>query len=489
MTTIPSLLLALLSLKSPCLVDKDNILSLETWQLSERIQDRSLSCVELMEATIERIDQVNSDHNALISMMDSNLLLDRAKIMDKLLDNNQSMGWLHGIPTAVKDLCDAKGFPKSMGGSPLCDEAPPADQSEPYINQLEKAGAIVIGKTNTPEYGLGSHTFNKRFGTTLNPRDPSKSAGGSSGGAAVAVATHMLCFADGTDVMGSLRNPAGWNGIYSHRPTAGLLDDNPPTNSVLSYPIGTAGPMARSPLDLAKLLETMIQDDSNFSSGDIREHLNAVSSTESLTIGWLGDWGGSYPMEDGVLETCEGALDQILTTLGMNVEDLVSTELYPADQMWTNWNRLRFVATADKFEGALDDDIVRLKPDLQWEIEQGRKVSRADLIEAAETASDYSQELGKYFGRIEILALPSAQLFPFPAEWDWPRSIADKDMDTYHRWMEVCIPASLAGLPCTTIPAGIGSKSGLPMGLTLFGPRGKDMKLLQVANTITDCMQ
>lgn len=348
-------------------------------------------------------------------------------------------------------------------------------------------GAIVIGKTNTPECGLGSHTYNSRWGTTVNPFDTSKSAGGSSGGAATAVATRMLCLSDGSDMMGSLRNPAGWNNLYSHRPTSGLVPGTLPCEkNPLPYPISTVGPIARNPLDCALLLETMAGkqtfDASELMNGDA---LNS-KSTYGTRIGWLGDWHGSLAFEEGILSLCLSSLD-MMKSRGIMIDDINEqhTTKMPLPKLWDAWNCIRFAMAAHTFTSMFEvksllGDSSSIKDELKWEISKGLSVSKEELQHAKKVQEEYVTFLDDLFETYDFLALPSAQVWPFEASQAWPRAIGEKKMDTYHRWMEVCVPVSFCGLPCLTVPAGFGD-NGLPMGLQLFARRGKDLRLFQLA--------
>jgi amidase len=488
----------------------DEILAMDAYTLSQHLQapdekaakqqTRRITCQQLMEATLERIEQVNPQCNAIICLQDKHYLLQQAQEADRtIVMPARRKGWLHGIPMAIKDLSHAQGFPTTMGGSKLMlfennnnNSFQEQTQNDVYVEHLRNAGAIIIGKTNTPENGLGSHTFNDQWGTTTNPLDSTKSAGGSSGGAAVVVTARMLCVADGTDMMGSLRNPAGWNLLYSHRPTAGMILQEaklPNTKNPLPYPISTPGPMARTPLDVALLLETMVGNQETFSAQPMLDDNDDDKSISNVRIGWLGDWGGAYPFEDGILSVCQSALQLLKENHEATVMDLSGSPIFPADQLWTSWNRIRCAMVSFNYTQAFDEKTLLLgdeknspiKPDLQWEIIQGTRVTAEHLKQAGQVAKDYHACLGAIFETYDVLALPSAQVWPFPAEWTWPKYIGDKEMDTYHRWMEVCIPVSFGGFPCTTVPAGVGP-TGLPMGLTLFGKRGDDLKLLQLAN-------
>lgn len=453
------------------------ILNLDAISLSAAIESKEISCLDVMTATLDHIEQLNPRCNAIILMRDREELLEEAR----KADHDERKGWLHGIPVAVKDISNAKGIPTTMGGSRLSKNFI-ATFDDPYVKLMRQSGAIIIGKTNAPENGLGSHTYNERWGTTRNPFNLERSAGGSSGGAGVAVATRMLALADGTDMMGSLRNPAGWNAIYSHRPTAGLIrgaklsKKNP-----LPYPTSTPGPMARSPEDCAMLLETM--SNGEFLASEVG--VAPEQAIEKIRIGWLGDWSGKLPIESGVNEICIQALRKLEEGGLVVVECIDGEETFPLENLWESWNCVRFATVADLFSETFNMDIILgnnspVKKELRWEIEQGMKVSEQDLANAKSTSEAYAKALETTFDKFDILALPSAQLFPFPQDWDWPKEIAGRTMDVYHRWMSVCVPVTFGGLPCSTIPAGFG-ESGLPIGVQLFAKRYNDKDTLRLA--------
>jgi amidase len=470
MGPLPALLLAMPN------ANTENILSMDACSLSKELEARRLTAEQLMEATLHRIEELNPRCNAIISLRDREELLDEARQADRI----PRKGWLHGIPVAVKDLSHVAGIPSTMGGSPLYQNFTPAI-NDPFVTNILGQGAIVIGKTNTPESGLGSHTFNSKWGTTTNPFNSSKSSGGSSGGAAVAVSTRMLCIADGTDMMGSLRNPAGWNNLFSHRPTAGMIPGAIPDNvNPLDYPISTAGPMARSPMDVAHLLEAMAGND-KFDSSTVSSN----GSVKGMRIGWLGDWGREYSFEEEIIPLCRKALDVLNQNENVVVDDLSDTPLFEANKLWKSWNNVRGAVVSSSFiqlfgENRLLGDDSQIKDNLKWEISKGKEVTKEDLKQAGEVAKEWASCLETVFDKYDALALPSAQVWPFPSEWEWPKHIGEKDMDTYHRWMEVAVPVSFGGLPCSTIPAGFGD-NGLPMGVQLFGKRGDDTKLLRIA--------
>jgi amidase len=297
-----------------------NLIELPAHELAALIGEGEVSCREVMQAFLERIEAVNPTHNAIVSLRDGDELLQEADrcdlelVRDSIDDEPRS--FLFGLPQAIKDILPAAGIRSTMGSPILKDFVPAADAL--MVQRMKAAGCIVIGKTNTPEFGLGSHTFNEVFGATRNAFDATKSAGGSSGGAAVALALRMLPVADGSDSMGSLRNPAGWNNVFGFRPSLGRIPAWPVQDAWVTH-MGTEGPMARNVRDLALLLDVQAAYDPRapFSLRSepsfARRLADDAATTEAaddrpIRIGWLGDLDGHLAMEAGVLDVCEGAL-------------------------------------------------------------------------------------------------------------------------------------------------------------------------------------
>lgn len=349
------------------------------------------------------------------------------------------------------------------------------------VARLRAAGAIVIGKTNTPEFGLGSHTINPVHGPTHNPYAHGRSAGGSSGGAAAALACGMLSVADGSDMMGSLRNPAGWNNVYGMRPTWGLVPSEPEGDSFL-HQLATNGPMARNPADLAALLDTMAGPDPRQPHGLSQAPAlpQIAGGMKGVRIGWLGNWGGALPMEPGILEVSQAALQQ-MEGLGAQVTD--QAPLFDADAMWDSWITLRSWQVGAGLAAVYNNPAQRdyLKDTAQWEIGRGIALTGMQVHSASVVRSNWFKAAAKAFESYDILTLPSAQLWPFDITWDYPREVAGVQMDTYHRWMQVVVPASLLGLPVVNVPVGFGGPDDAPAGLQLIGKRGSDAALLRVA--------
>ncbi len=437
----------------------------ELWRLgavalSDAIAAREVSPVDLMRSVLSRIDAVNGSVNAVISLKDREVLMGEARLAEAM----DPVGWLHGIPVAIKDLVAVKGL-RSTNGSPLfADFCPEVDDG--LARRLKAAGAIVIGKTNVPQFGLGSHSTNPVFGVTRNPFDLSRTAGGSSGGAAAALATGMVPIADGSDMMGSLRNPAAWCDVYGFRPSVGLVPGEISEKALL-HRLSTHGPMARSVDDLERFLGTL-------SDGAYEPQERLL---ETPKVGWLGDWGGAYPMEEELLEANRASLERVAGDLGWQVEEVsppVSSEL-----LWDSWTTLRSFAVAMELgvHWRKPEERTKLNAQALWEVERGLALTGDAVQRALEQRQTWLSALAQTFSRFDALVLSSTQCWPFPAEWDWPKDIAGQGMDTYHRWMEVVVPASLAGVPALALPGGLGAH-GLPHGLQLIGPHGTDAKIL-----------
>ncbi|REC94417.1 amidase [Kushneria indalinina] len=450
-------------------------------RLSEAIHAREVSCREVMRAYLGHIDRCNPRVNAIVSRRDDDVLLREADQCDLELQQGKSRGWLHGIPQAIKDLTDAKGLPTSMGSPLLAGQI--AERDSLMAGRMRQAGALFIGKTNTPEFGLGSHTFNEVFGVTCNPWQPALSAGGSSGGAAAALACRMLPVADGSDMMGSLRNPAAFNNVFGLRPSFGRVPVLS-TGDNFGQQLSTAGPMARSVADLARLLSLQagphpsvplsIAED----PGLLLPPFDAPPA--GARIGWIGDWQGYLAMEEGIVPLCEKALG-VFQALGCEVEH-VTPEMDP-DSLWSSWQVLRQWSVAGNLASIWQDDSRRdaLKPEACWEIERGVALSAMQVLEANRIRSRWYACLIKLFEYFDYLALPSAQVFPFPVAQRWPTEIDGRSMDTYHRWMEVVIPGSLSGCPVISLPAGFGPM-GLPMGIQLIGRHRAERAMLALAS-------
>ncbi|HTN80358.1 MAG TPA: amidase, partial [Acidimicrobiales bacterium] len=416
---------------------------------------RTVSSREVVTAFLDRIEALNPAFNAIISRRPNDEVLDEADAADRALLAGEEVGALHGLPHAIKDTANTAGM-RSTYGSPLfADQVPHADGLA--VGRVRQAGAIFIGKTNVPELGLGSHTYNPIFGATGNAWNPAFSAGGSSGGAAVAVAQRMLPMADGSDLGGSLRNPGGWNNVFGFRPSQGRVPSWPRTDAFFAQLV-TEGPIARCAADLALLLGVQSGPDAR-APLSLRDAVDWSApldvDLDGRRVAWLADLGGHLPMEAGVLSVCEAALTT-LADAGLTVEAV--TPAFDWNRLWRCFVVLRQLDLGRDLGVAYSDPALRdvMKPELQWELSEAAELDVSDVQRAIADRTSWYDAALRLFDEFDYLALPSAQVFPFPIEETWPKAIAGQPMDSYHRWMEVAVPGTLSGCPVVSIPGGFG---------------------------------
>ncbi len=456
-----------------------DITELSASNLSAAIRQRHVSCVEVMQAYLERIHRYNASYTAIVAMLADDELIAQAELADRALDNDEYWGWMHGMPHAIKDLSNAKGLVSSEG-SPIF-AGTVAEEDDLHVARIRAEGAIFIGKTNVPEFGLGSQSYNPVYGTTGSAYDPSLTAGGSSGGAACGMATHMLPIADGSDMMGSLRNPGAFNNVIGFRPSQGRVPGVPAADPFYSQ-LSTSGPMGRNVEDAIRLLISMSGYDSRapLSRKDVLPSADAFSAVDltGYRIGWLGDYEGYLPTEPGVINLCQAALDG-LAPHGAVVEDCQPD--YDMARLWQTWLTFRHWALSTMRE-LYDDPATRalLRPEVIWEVEGSFDMPAARVTEAAIARADWYEALHSLFETYDILVLPTAQVFPFDKTVHWPKTVGGREMDTYHRWMEVVIGGTLSGNPVVNVPAGFDER-GRPMGMQCIGRMGQDREVLEFA--------
>ena len=436
-------------------------------ELSAAIERREVTCREVATAMLNRIDALDPAFHALSSRRPAEDVMAAASERDDELERGIRRGWMHGLPHAVKDLSNVQGLPTTLGFQPAA-HAPVAIADDLFASNIRAAGAVFVGKTNTPEFGLGSHTYNAIGPTTGNVVDPSLSAGGSSGGAAVAVATGMVPVADGSDFMGSLRNPPGWNGVLGLRPTAGLVPGA--TDDAAAQGSGVDGPIGRTAADVHALLGTMA------GAGRVGP-LSVPPATAKVRIAWLGDLGGYLPFEDGVVDVCREAVNRWCKDAVAVTLPGVGAFTGP-DQLWPAWRSIRHHEVGGWLAAEFGEaQVASMKPEAQWELAGFEALSARQLAYAWSVRDGIRRSLLSALEHFDLLALPTAQCWPFPSSLHWPGSVGGVPMDTYHRWMEVTTLATLAGLPAMSVPAGTNA-SGLHMGLQLMGRPGADVELL-----------
>jgi len=441
--------------------------------LSAELASRALSAVEVMGAFLAQIERVNAAVNAIVTLRPSGELLAEAAAADRKLAAGEAVGPLHGLPIAIKDLSLTRGLRTTFGSTLYRNFVPTSD--ELYVERVRRAGAIIIGKTNTPEFGAGSQTFNALFGATRNPYDLTKTCGGSSGGAAVALACGMLPLADGTDLGGSLRNPASFCNVVGFRPSPGRV---PRFHARTGDRLGVHGPMARSVDDLALLLSVMAGPDARDASSLPEPGAAFRNVPERSFAGVRAAWSerlGRYPVEPGVTAVCNAARSAF-TTLGCDVVD-AEPDFDGVDDLFQT---LRAEGYAAALRGDLERGRSQLKDTVVWNVEQGLKLTPADLERAARAQAALDARITAFFATHEFLVLPTVQVLPFDVEIDWPREIAGTPMRTYIDWMASCYAISCTGLPAISVPCG-SSAGGLPVGLQIVGRRDRDADVLALA--------
>lgn len=444
-------------------------------EMAGRIRMREISARDVMKAHLDRINRLNPTINAIVAKLPDEQCLALADEADRRATDGETLGPLHGLPIAFKDLEAAVGFPFTRG-SPIYKDAMSGEDTV-LVERLRRAGAIPIGKTNVPEFGMGSHTYNTVYGTTVSPYDRTKSAGGSSGGAAAALATGMLPIADGTDLGGSLRNPASFNNIVALRPTVGLVPAAPNEFPFLGF--GVKGPLARTTTDVAFLLSVMAGSDARdpacYPSDPSVFARDLGRDFRGVRVAWCLDLGG-LPLDRRVRDV----LEQQRTTfehLGCIVDD-ACPDLRAADSVFLAIRRWR---SANVYGPLLEKHRHQIKPEALGEIAAGIKLSSADLARAMMEHGRLLERVRQFQDRYEFIVCAVSQVPPFDAALDWPKEIDHVKMEDYVSWMKSAYWISATFRPAASVPAGFTS-DGLPIGVQIVGRYRDDFGVLQLAH-------
>jgi amidase len=440
--------------------------------LRDAVAARELSATEVVSAHLERIEEVNPRVNAIVTLVPERALADAAAL-DATAADGHPAGLLQGLPVAVKDLVDTAGI-RTTYGSPIYAHHVPAGD-ELIVQRLRGAGAIVIGKTNTPEFGAGSHTFNEVFGATRNPYHLGRSAGGSSGGAAAALAAGMVPIADGSDLGGSLRNPASFCNVVGLRPAPGRVPS--PGSGDGWSPMSQLGPMARTIDDLALLLAAIAGPDPRAPLA-LDEVLPAAVDTPASLAGMRVAWSETVdglPVERAVTAALRDAR-AALVDLGAEVTDL-EPDLAGADEVFETYRSLAFAhGHADEaraHRGLVKDEVLA-------DVRRGVALSVDDVMRAADLRTELFRRTSALLERFDLLALPTVQVVPFDVDLRWPATVAGQAMERYYTWMRSCSRITSTTLPALSLPAGF-TPEGLPVGLQLVGRHRGEARLLSLA--------
>ncbi len=443
-------------------------------QLRSLIQKGDVGVEEVVDAHLSQIKRFNPLVNAVITQAREDAL-QQARKMDRNLKNRGEKGPLFGIPVLLKDLTLTKDIRTTFGSPIYRDHIPRIDSI--VVERLKKAGAILLGKTNTPEFGAGSQTFNEVFGSTKNPYDLSKTCGGSSGGSAVSLACGFAPLADGSDFGGSLRNPASFCNVVGFRPSSGRVPVWPKQSGWFN--LSVAGPMGRTVKDVALMLSVMAGPDHRDPlsldtegvkfSGPLEKKFNKVK------VGWSPDLGG-LPVDAEVLDVIQSKR-KIFEDLGCIVED-VTPDLTDADEIFEVLRAWHYDLC---FGELMRTHKTRMKDTVIWNIEQGQKLSGNDLAQVEKMRTILFHRVSNFFKDFDYLITPTVQVLPFDVDQPYVKRINGLDLKTYIEWMRSCYRISVTGMPSISVPCGF-SKSGLPVGIQIVGGFRQDFSVLQIAH-------
>jgi amidase len=443
-------------------------------ELARRIRAKELSAQEVMAAHLAQIERVNPNMNAIVTLLPE-LAMQGARAADAALARGAEVGPLHGLPIAHKDLVPTKGI-RTTFGSPIFKDFVP-DQDGLIVERLRNAGAITIGKTNTPEFGAGSQTFNEVFGETLNPYDRTKTCGGSSGGAAVALACGMLPIADGSDMGGSLRNPASFCNVVGFRPSPGRVPTWPDQAAWCTLQV--EGPMARTVQDIALVLSAIAGPDPR-SPIAIAEPRSIFAQPlqrdfNGVRIAWSRDLG-ELPVDPRVTAALD-AQRHVFESLGCIVED-GAPDFADADESFKVLRAWRFELSRGELLTTHRD---YLKDTVIWNIEAGVKLSGSQLGQAERQRTALFHRMRTFMETYEFLILPVSQVPPFDVKQRYVTNINGVPMETYIDWMRSCYYITLTGHPAISVPCGF-TPDGLPVGIQIVGRHRDDVGVLQLAH-------
>ena len=444
-------------------------------ELARLVRDREISAVELLDIHLAQIARVNPTVNAIVTLVADDARVAAQHADAVLARRDPAAGPLHGLPVAHKDLVPTRGI-RTTFGSPIFSSHVP-DEDGLVVERLRAAGAITVGKTNTPEFGAGSQTFNRVFGATKNPYDVTRTCGGSSGGAAVALATGMVPIADGTDMGGSLRNPASFCNVVGLRPSPGRVPVWPNRTGWLTSP-SVSGPMARTVADVALMLSAL-------AGPDLRDPLcldgewpfgfrSLDHDLHGCRVAWSPTLGG-LPVDPRVTAAIDAQRDTFVG-LGCVVED-ATPDLAGADEIFRTWRAWYF---AHAFGALLETHRDDMKDTVVWNIEEGQRLTGADIAHMATLQSTLHATVRRFMDRYDVLVLPVSQVPPFDIAQPYVTEIDGHVLDTYIDWMQSCYLISVTGLPAISVPCGF-TTDGLPVGVQIVGRHRDELGLLRTA--------
>ncbi len=450
----------------------DELCDLTAIELASRIRRKQVSARDVMAAHLARIERVNPTINAVVTLVADRAMADAAKA-DERQARGEALGVLHGLPVAHKDLVNTAGIRTTFGSPMFRDNVPTTDAL--IVKRIRAAGAVTLGKTNTPEFGAGSNTFNPVFGATLNPYDARKTVGGSSGGAAAALRCGMVPIADGSDTGGSLRNPAAFTNVVGFRPSPGRVPDDDGSWS----PLSTGGPMARTVGDVALFLSAIAgphtPDPLMIDEDGARFRRPLARDFKGTRVAWFRNLGG-LPFESEVLWVVN-ANRQAFVDLGCVVEE-AEPDFAGVDDAFPI---LRHLAYHSRYAAPARTNPAMFKDAIKWEIAEAERNTGADVARASSRQARMYSDVTHFFERFDYFVLPVTQVEPFDVTTEYPTQVAGAPMPTYIDWMRSCWYVTFMACPAISVPAGF-TASGLPVGLQIVGRHRGDWSVLQIAH-------
>jgi amidase len=456
--------------------DHDDLCFVSATDLAHLYRARKVSPLEVVQAVLARIDAVNPAVNAYVTVAHESALASARRATRVLSRKARTLAPLHGVPVSIKDLYATKGIRTTWGSLIYKDHVP--DEDDLVVQRLKAAGAIVIGKTNSPEFGAGGNTFNAVFGATRNPWNPALTCGGSSGGAAVAVATGMGPLAQGSDLGGSLRVPASFCGVVGFRTTPGLVPSHP--RALVGDTLGVAGPIARTVADVALMLAAMAGPDDRHPLSyevDASRFTRAVKrpSIKGWRIAWTPDLDGLIPVDEEVRRVAEDAV-RLFRKLGARVEAACPVFSEVPDIIRGTRAVTMVALHADKLPRWRE----QMQKDLVADIEHGLALTTRDIARSELLRSVLWQRVRTFMDGRDLLVLPTVALQPFPVEQPYPTEINGRLFDHYTQWFYLTYAITLTGLPAISVPCGF-TRAGLPVGLQIVGRRRQEAAVLRAA--------
>ncbi len=453
----------------------DDLCTRPATELAALVRAREVSARELLDAHLDRIDRLNPALNAIVTL-DPDGARAAAGAADATLAAGDPVGPLHGLPVAHKDT-HATGGMRTTWGSPLHADTVPL-RDELVVARLKAAGAVRVGKTNVPEFAAGSHTFNSLFGATHNPYRHGLSAGGSSGGAAAALAAGLVPVAEGSDMGGSLRNPAAFCNVVGLRPTPGRVPTWP--SSMAWSQLSVQGPMGRTVADVALQLSVLAGPDPrvpiSLSDDPARFAAPLPERLDGLRVAWAPDLGGRVTVDPAITAVLAPSVD-VFESLGAAVDE-DCPDLSGADEVFGTLRAWLFESSFGEISRRSPE---KVKESIRWNAEMGAKLTGPDLARAEQLHTKLYERMVAFFERYDVLLAPTTQVLPFPVGIEYPTEIAGVHQDNYLEWMRSCTVISATGCPALSVPGGF-TGDGLPVGLQIIGPPRADRRVLEVGH-------